>query len=382
MWSVSPAHVLYFDHNATSPLSAVARQAWLEATERFIGNPSSPHRVGARAEAALSNARERLAEIIGCAAHEVIFTSGATEAANTVVHHLAHGTSGVALVSAIEHPAVLAPVRRYFADRHQLIPVTSSGVIDLTWLEMELRESRPAFVAMMAANNETGVLQPWVEVQQLCASQEVPFLCDAAQWCGKMPAAGLGRYGFALGCAHKFGGPAGVGFLKVPERLRPLILGGEQEDGQRSGTENLAGVLALVAAVEEREEMLSTLDQRLSTRRAFEAELTMRIPEVQVIGAGSERLWNTVSVVMPELDCRHRWVVKLDKLGFAVSTGSACASGKEKASHVLHAMGFTDSQAARALRFSGGWDTPSGAWSELLDGLERAVEEVQAAGSR
>jgi cysteine desulfurase len=151
MWSVSPAHVLYFDHNATSPLSTVARQAWLEATERFIGNPSSPHRVGARAEAALSNARERLAEIIGCAAHEVIFTSGATEAANTVVHHLAHGTSGVALVSAIEHPAVLAPVRRYFADRYQLIPVTSSGVIDLTWMEVELRESRPAFVAMMAA---------------------------------------------------------------------------------------------------------------------------------------------------------------------------------------------------------------------------------------
>jgi cysteine desulfurase len=231
----------------------------------------------------------------------------------------------------------------------------------------------------MAANNETGVLQPWREVLGLCRERNVPFLCDAAQWIGKLPARGLGECDFVSGCAHKFGGPQGVGFLKVPANFRPLIVGGPQEEGRRAGTENVAGVLAMVAALEEREAALETgaVAARTRWRDEFEAALQADLPGVAVVGAKSERLWNTVAAIMPELpDCRQRWVVKLDKLGYAVSTGSACASGKEETSHVLAAMKISADAGSRALRFSSGWETTMAEWERLLSGLREAHREL------
>jgi len=369
--------VLYFDHNATHPLSRIAREAWLDATERFVGNPSSPHRLGARAEAALEQARERLAGWLGCAAAEIVWTSGATEANSAVLHHAGLAGAEEVWISAIEHPCVIASARRYFPKAHRLIPVTRDGVVEVAWLADGLRRRRPGMVAVMAANNETGVLQPWREVLALCQEHGVPFFCDAAQWVGKLPARGLGASDFVSGCGHKFGGPQGVGFLKCPEKFRPLLIGGSQEAGRRAGTENVAGVLAMVAALEEREAMLARgaeLATRLDGRRDFEAKLARDLDGIQIVGATADRLWNTVSVVLPELaDCRQRWVVKLDKLGFAVSTGSACASGKEETSHVLAAMGFSAAEASRVLRFSGGWETREEDWEALREGLVSAV---------
>lgn len=185
--------MLYFDHNATHPLSHAARAAWLDAVERYVGNPSSPHRQGARAEAALAQAREQLAARLGCAAAaEIVWTSGATEANNAVLHHAMRTTEGEVWISAIEHPSVLAVAQRFFSKTHRLIPVTRAGVVDLTWLAVKLMERRPVLVAVMAANNETGVLQPWREALALCRENGVPFFCDAAQWVGKLPAHGLG----------------------------------------------------------------------------------------------------------------------------------------------------------------------------------------------
>lgn len=382
MFPRSFAAVLYFDHNATSPLSAVARAAWLEATERFIGNPSSQHRVGQRAEVALSGARERLAQILGCAAGEIVWTSGATESNNAAVAHAAATRAGDAWISAVEHPSVLEPVRRCFRGRFQLQPVTRSGRVEVAWLAERLQRGTPAFVAVMAANNETGVIQPWREVAALCAEREVPFLCDASQWLGKLPAAGLGKSAMVSGCAHKFGGPTGVGFLQVPPGapFTALLAGGPQEDGRRAGTENVAGVLAMVAALEDREAALREpgwIDERTLNREDFVQRLSLRLPGAQVLGAGEPCLWNTVAIIAPESpDCRPRWVVKLDKLGFAVSTGSACASGKEEPSHVLAAMGRSAAEAGRVLRFSGGWETRPADWSELLNGLVRVSEEL------
>lgn len=369
----------YFDHNATHPLSAAARAAWLEATERFIGNPSSPHRIGARADAALMEAREKLAGWLGCEPLEIVWTSGATEANNTAVQHLS-ALPGEAWVSAIEHPCLLAATRRCFAERHRLIPVGRDGAVDPEWVGAALGKSKPAFVAVLAVNNETGVLQPWREIAGLCRAKGVPFLGDAAQWVGRLPARGLGEGEFVSGCAHKCGGPQGVGFLKCPADLRPLLLGGAQEEGRRAGTENVAGVLAMVAAFEERERVLAdgaTLSERLQWRGEFERELTAALPGAAVVGAGAERLWNTVSAILPEArDCRQRWVVKLDKLGFAVSTGSACASGKEEPSQVLAAMGYSAAEAGRVLRFSSGWETTRDDWRALLDGVLQAAREL------
>jgi cysteine desulfurase len=385
---LSPHRMLYFDHNATTPLSARAKTAWLDAAERFPGNPSSPHRIGSRADAALADARERLARILGCSPLDIVWTSGASESGNTVFHHFAGRLDSAAEVwiSAIEHPCVLESARHFFGARLKLIPVPRNGVVDLKWLAAELGKKRPGLIAIMAANNETGVLQPWREVLALCREGRVPFFCDAVQWIGKLPAAGFGECDFVSGSAHKFGGPKGVGFLKCPRDglVEPLIRGGPQEDRRRAGTENVAGVLAMLAALEEREVLLAAGEykQREAWRDEFERALLSRLPGASVIGAGQPRLWNTVSAMMPETDCRQRWVVKLDKAGYAVSTGSACASGKESPSHVLLAMGFAPAEAGRVLRFSSGWETTREQWGELLDALVKIHGElVQVAAS-
>jgi cysteine desulfurase len=385
--------VLYFDHNATSPLLPEACRAWLEAADQFIGNPSSPHRVGARAEAALSEAREQVAAWLKCHALDVVWTSGATEANNMVLHHFAQMLAARAEVwiSALEHPSVLHAARHYFPKRLRLIPALPQGVIDLDWLAARLKRCPPGLVAVMAANNETGVLQPCAEALALCRKYGAPFFCDAVQWLGRLPAQGLPAGGFLSAGAHKFGGPRGVGFLKCPvgAPLHPLVLGGPQEEGRRAGTENVAGVLAMVAALKVRqaefpiaqwtaEAFISSnralpagLRRRLAWREAFEQRLLAQLPGAEIVGWGAPRLWNTVSVLMPEGPGRPRWVVKLDKLGLAVSTGSACASGKEQPSHVLAAMRYTAAQAGRALRFSSGWETTEADWTALAAALEQ-----------
>jgi cysteine desulfurase len=371
--------VLYFDHNATHPVSRAARAAWLEATEQYIGNPSSPHRLGARAEGALTQAREKLAGWLACEPLDIVWTSGATEANNAAVHSAAATGAAEIWISAIEHPCALAATERYFGKARRSIPVTRDGVVDLEWLAKALKHSIPGLVGVMAANNETGVLQPWREVLTLCQEHGVPFFCDAAQWIGKLPAKGLGNCDFVSGCAHKFGGPQGVGFLKVPAKFRPLIVGGPQEEGHRAGTENVAGALAMIAALEEREAAMQTaaIDERIQWRDEFANQMNAALPGASIVGAGMDRLWNTVAAIMPEVaDCRQRWVVKLDKLGYAVSTGSACASGKEQTSHVLAAMQVSADEASRALRFSSGWETPREDWLRLLEGLRGAHREL------
>jgi len=380
--------MIYLDHNATSPLLPAARAAWLEATDAFPGNPSSPHRLGARADTALEQARQRLATYLGCSPLDVVWTSGATESCNTVLHHIAATAPAASVcVSALEHPAVLDCARAAFPSRVTLIPVNRDGVVDLAWLQTHLAHQRPALVAVMAANNETGVLQPWAEAQRLAAAQGVPLLCDATQWCGRLSSAGLGACDFVAGSAHKFGGPRGVGFLKVPRlgQLHPLLRGGHQQDGRRAGTENVAGVLAMLAALDWCEAQLTAggAAQRTAARATFEAGLVRALPGLRVNGAGAERLWNTVGVLMPAAaDCRQRWVVKLDKAGFAVSTGSACASGSEEPSPVLTAMGLAADDAARALRFSAGWLTTDAEWGALRDAILRIHAEWEPSQRR
>ncbi len=376
-----------FDHNATHPLSAAARAAWLEAVERFPANPSSPHRWGARAATALDEAREKVAGWVGCRPEDVVWTSGATEANNAVIQHLAATTTGKVLISPIEHPSVRVAARRWLAGRLEEIPVSREGIADADWIRRRLDRGGIAAVALMAANNETGVLQPWAAVAGHGAESGVPIFCDAAQWAGRMPGGGLASVPFLSACAHKFGGPQGVGFLRCPGSFHPLLVGGPQEEGRRAGTENVAGIMAMVAALEEREAEMkqpgtrspAALETRLAWRDGFVADLKAAVPGVEIVGEGASRLWNTVAALMPAAaDCRRRWVVKLDKLGFAVSTGSACASGKEQPSHVLAAMGYRPDESDRMLRFSAGWDTTEEDWRALLGAIRQAADELGA----
>ena len=283
--------MIYFDHNATAPVMREAREAWLDATENNPGNASSPHQIGGRANAALKEAREKLAHFLGCQPADIIWTSGATEANNMVMHHFARtlDAKGEVWISAIEHPCVHESAKHYFGKRARLIPVTHDGVIDLDWLTAELADTRPGLVGVMAANNETGVIQPWREALAICRQYKVPFFSDAVQWLGKMPAKGLGECDYLSGAAHKFGGPRGVGFLKVPHKshVTPLLLGGKQEQGRRAGTENVPIILSMLAALEAREKQIGRSEHILRGvwRENFERQLLHKLPGAIVVGA-------------------------------------------------------------------------------------------------
>jgi cysteine desulfurase len=356
--------MIYFDYNATAPVMREAREAWLNVTEKIGGNPSSMHQAGSRAAVALSEARAKLAGFLGCHPADIIWTSGATEANNMVMHHFAKklGATGEVWVSAIEHPCVFDSSQHYFGKRAKLIPVTADGVVDVDWITMEMADKRPGLVAVMAANNETGIIQPWREILAICQAYEVP--CQ-----------GLGDCDYVSGAAHKFGGPRGVGFLKIPHRsqITPLLLGGKQEGGRRAGTENVAIIAAMMAALEVREKQISRNEHLLRKlwRENFERDFLRILPGASIVGTGQPRLWNTVAAIMPDGDKKHQWVIRLDKAGFAVSTGSACTTGKEEPSHVLTAMGIKPAQAVRSVRFSAGWETTEEDWNALLATLTK-----------
>ena len=375
--------MIYFDYNATAPVMREAREAWLEATEKTPGNASSPHAFGAAANKALTEAREKLAEFMACHPSDIIWTSGATEANNMCLHHFANSLDAKSeiWISAIEHPCVLDSSKHYFGKRARLIPVTHDGVVDVDWLTTEMADTRPGLVAVMAANNETGVIQPWREVLAICQAYEVPFFTDAVQWLGKMPARDLGQCDYVTGAAHKFGGPRGVGFLKTPHRhkVSSLLYGGKQERGQRAGTENVPIILAMMAALTAREKQMRNNDHetRAVWKEKFEKLLVRQVSGVTVVGASVPRLWNTVSALMPE-GGQQRWVTRLDKAGFAVSTGSACTTGKEEPSHVLSAMGFKAGQVAQVLRFSSGWETTAADWEELEKGIVKISGDMHS----
>ena len=377
----------YFDNNATTPLCTAAKEAWIEASERFWQNPSSLYREAAEASRRLEDAREELAELLAAEPEQVVFTAGATEANNSLFGHVSrHQPDASVLISAIEHPSVLAPALEYLGTERTLeIPVTPAGVTDLDLFDQGLAESRSiAVVSVMAANNETGVLQPWQEVAKRCRASGVRFHCDASQWIGKLPARPLGECDFLTGCAHKFGGPKGTGFLKLPESANrfAILTGGPQEGGHRAGTEDLPGILAMLAALREKDD--ATLESknpgRTEGRNAFESAVTAGLPGTRVVAADVPRLWNTVMVVVPAHK-NLKWLTRLDRRGFAVSTGSACSAGKGNPSHVMAAMGLDHDEMGRVIRISGGWETTTEDWLALAEAFVDIAGEL-ASGKR
>ncbi len=327
----------YFDANATTPLLPAARDEWLAAPWQ---NPSSLYAGAAAAHEMLEDCRVRLAEMLGCEPGDIVFLSGATEANNAVLEYVIRQEKKLA-VSAIEHPSVREP-----AGRAVQFPAGADGIASLSVLEEVLEREKPGLVSLMAANNETGVLQPWREALALCQAAGAAFHCDAAQWLGKLPAAGLGDCDYLTGSAHKFGGPKGVGFAKVSGAFR-WLRGGPQEERRRAGTENVPGIAAMLAALEAAESDAAPSEKH---RTAFESAIKAAVPGTQIIAEDSPRLWNTVMLVMPE-HANVKWLARLSRDGFQVSTGSACSSGGG-ASEVLAAMGLPPDALRRVLRVS------------------------------
>lgn len=337
---------VYLDHNATTPARAGARQAALEAID-LSGNASSVHHAGRRAKAMLDHAREQVANLVGVGSREVVFTSGGTEANNLAL--LAFGVRPL-LVSAVEHPSVLN-VRKDAA----VIPVGQDGCLDLGALEqLLLAHEDPALVSVMAANNETGVVQPIGDIVSLAHEHGALVHSDAVQAAGKIDDAWRQADLVTLS-GHKLGGVQGAGALIVRKHvsLKAVMGGGGQELGMRPGTEALPAIAGFGVAAQE--VVNDDMTQLASWRDALEQEMLSVAPDAVVLGAETERLPNTLCIAHPRIDA-ETMVMSFDLAGVAVSAGSACSSGKMSASHVAVAMGHGE-LARNAVRLSLGWST-------------------------
>lgn len=377
--------VIYLDHNSTTPLSPTVAEAMAECWRTVLGNPASQHAAGRKARRAIEDSREAVARALGAQvdrrpADRLVFTSGGTEANNLALFGLAGETPGRVLISAIEHPSITAPAaqlarRGWTIER---LPVSRSGVVDLDAAEESLRrEAR--LLAVMLANNETGVLQPIAELGALCRNRSVALHCDAVQAVGKIAVdfTELGVDSLSVG-AHKFNGPIGVGALvvKAGRELPPLLWGGFQQAGARPGTESAALAVGMRVAIEEARAEAAARTARLeSLQRDFESSLLAALPGVVILGDDVPRLPQVSQVAFPGID-RQAMVVALDLAGVACSTGAACASGSSEPSPTLLAMGRTVAEISSAVRFSWGHATPPAELNQAIDRILMAYKEL------
>ncbi len=376
--------MIYLDHAATTEIRPETREAMAPFLRDVFGNPSGVHEVSRRAKNALEEAREVAADILG-AGHplEVVFTGGGTEADNLAVvgAALAGGQRRAVVTTAVEHEAILESAN--FLERLGCsvarLGVDSAGRLDLDELRSQVTDET-AVVSVMAANNETGVRFPVDHVADVARSvaPEVLIHTDAVQAFIteeiRVDETGADMISLA---AHKFGGPKGVGLLYVPRdvELEPVIHGGGQELGRRSGTHNVAAIVGMVAAMKATILERAALRQRLATIRSeFETMIRLAFPDVVVTGAAGDRLVQHSHLRIPGI-AAETLLIRLDQAGVGAAAGSACSSGAIETSHVLAAMGLADAEAAECVRFSFGWPSTD------TDGKEAAETIVSVAGS-
>ncbi len=370
---------VYLDHNATTPIRPEALEA-ITAALAAGGNPSSVHAVGRAARARMELARSHVGKLIGAPASTVVFTSGGTEANALAIESAVAGGSRRLLVSAIEHDAVLETAKASGA-LVELLPVRGDGRLDLEALADRLggwdaADGRP-FVALMLANNETGVIQPVAEAAVLVREAGGWLHVDAVQAAGRIAidSRALGADTLAIS-SHKLGGPGGAGALTFGPRANLVrrLHGGGQERGRRAGTENVAGLAGFGAAAEAALRDLDAAAAQAVWRDAAEAALVAA--GAVAIGGQAPRLPNTLSIAAPGFPAELQ-VMTLDLAGVMVSAGSACSSGKVKASHVLLAMGL-DQFAGAAIRVSGGWSTEARDWNQMVEAWITAYDRHAA----
>jgi cysteine desulfurase len=378
---------IYLDHNATAPLRPEAREAVIAALD-LVGNASAVHGEGRAARAVVEAARRNVARLVGAEDRDIIFTSGATEALNTVLTpHWQDGNErrplDALLVSATEHASVLKG-HRFPVGAVDVLPVVGDGRIDPAALTEALarRKGQRVMLALQTANNETGVLQPVAEAARLVHDAGGLLMVDAVQTAGKLPVdlAELGA-DLLVVSSHKLGGPSGAGALvRTRESLHlaePLLRGGGQEKSYRAGTAAIPAIAGFGAAAAAALADLGDDAARLATLcDQLEAGLKAIAPDFVVFGEGAPRLPNTVAFAVPGLSS-ETVVMALDLAGLAVSSGSACASGKVAGSHVLAAMGVAPELARGLIRVSLGWSTTRDDITNALDIFDRALSSLR-----
>ena len=375
---------VYLDYNATTPLDPAVREAMLPYLGEIYGNPSSIHHVGRRARALLDDARDRVARVWACKPSEVVFTSGGTESSNLAIFgaaRLLRARGRHIITSAVEHHAVLHPCA-YLAKREGFevtyLPVDDTGRVRVESLASAIRPDT-ILVSVMAANNETGTLQPVVELGQLCRARGVLFHTDAVQWFGKEPFHDIHQFNADLvsACAHKFFGPKGAGalFIRSPLLPDPIVFGGGHENERRAGTENLAGIIGLTEALERFVKTPIFAAASLPPLAGRLLALVEQLGPQGVVFRGSRthRLANTVAFSVRNADS-ITLLAGLDLEGVCASSGSACSAGSLEPSHVLLALGVERDAANSLVRFSLGPETSL----EEVEHVERVLPKVIA----
>lgn len=358
---MSPTRRVYLDNNATTPVLPEVLEAMRPYFGEQFGNASSIHQHGQQARAAIEDARVSVAELLGCHASEIVFTSGGTEADNLALAGLVHEGDHV-ITSSIEHSAVLQSVKRLGETGYEVtyLPVDGRSLVDPDDVRRALRPNT-RLISVMMANNETGVLQPVEEIGKIAAEAEICFHTDAVQAAGKVPidVARIGCRALSIS-GHKIHAPQGVGALYVKKgtQLRPLFYGGRHERSRRAGTENVPGIVGLGKAAQVAKQAFDRGDDKkmAAMRERLQQGILAQVDEAGVNGDGAPRVPNTTNIFFDQTDS-EALVIALDLKGLAVSGGSACSSGATEPSHVLVAMGLRPDQARASIRFSLGKQT-------------------------
>jgi len=383
--------LIYFDNAASTAVHPEVVKEMIPYFDTQYGNPSSIHQFGRKAKNAIQKARKQVAALIGAEPDEILFTSGGTESNNIILY----GISNIPLrtrstkkdrnhiiTSSIEHEAILQPCKNLeeIGCKITYLPVDESGMVDLPDVANSLTEDT-IIVSIMFANNEVGTIQPIKEISELCKKYDVLFHTDAVQAVGKVPinVKELGIDALSVS-SHKINGPKGVGalFIKKGIKPNPMILGGGQENGLRSGTENVASIVGFGKACEIAKERLNENISHFETLHStMLSRVVKEISHVKLNGHPEKRIFNNIHLTFMGVNGEDL-IIKLDEHGIAASTGSACSIHTQKATHVLKAMGFNHEQITGSLRMSFGYLNTLDEVEQTIDVLKKVVSELRS----
>lgn len=375
--------MIYLDNAASTPVHEQVLHEMIPFLQDQFGNPSSIHRYGRFAQRAIQNARKQIAHLINSEPNEILLTSGGTESNNTALFGLAHAAKGNHIItSSIEHEAILEPCKKLEKEGFEItyIPVDNSGLVNSKDIEKSITPET-CLVSIMFANNEVGTIQPIQEISKICHDKQIVFHTDAVQAVGKVKidVKELGIDMLSIS-SHKINGPKGVGSLYIKKGIEiiPFIFGGGQENGMRSGTENVASIVGFGKACQlAQENMKQNILHLQNIRNNLIAKVMKEIPLVTLNGHSDQRIANNAHFTFLGVNGEDL-IIKLDENGIAASTGSACSVRVQKESHVLKAMGFSHDQIAGSLRLTVGISNTDSEIEKTVEILKKVVKELRA----
>jgi len=379
--------LIYLDNAASTAVHPEVVKEMMPYFDSQYGNPSSIHQFGRKAKNAIQKARKQVAALIGAEPDEILFTSGGTESNNTILYGIPklqglHLDQNHIITSSIEHEAILQPCKEFenIGIKITYLPVDEHGIVDPNDIANSIN-SHTVLVSIMLANNEVGTIQPIKEISEICKKYQIPLHTDAVQAIGKIPinVKDLGVDALSIS-SHKINGPKGVGalFIRAGVTTSPYILGGGQENGMRSGTENVASIVGFGKACEIAKDKLS--DNISHFHSLYSSMLTKTIKEithVKLNGHPEKRIFNNIHLTFMGVNGEDL-IIKLDEHGIAASTGSACSVHTQKASHVLQAMGFNHEQITGSLRLSFGYTNTLDEINQTVEVLKKVVSELRS----